>query len=702
MRMVRRAREMPSPGGDASLEPGSKEMNETWKGAVACLGVALLFLMTIGVLYWQVVDKPDTNWILRGQRSGLVWDRRSHTLSLTSLSYHKTFAQIHVRHLPDKGLSLLKNLCWLNRTQFCYTWDGVAELQVSLVPANQSAAECYRVEWTPSHCQVALKDCFSMVNVSWYGGGSMHSQYWPINSADIDSQPFIISDLQDTPTGYGSVLERYFLGSTGVAVQVQQEVPLHVGIDSRKRLCLGLLPSAEMEPLRYTVCVSDSLTTVHQQVGNVNPAAHPTLPDTSILRLPFWKLQRAADTVLKLEHNLKSLSSKLRQHELGEGVLDLSEQSTQLLSGEEHSLLDTQGKTSVPQSRFLGLRQLRLSITLSPYTSIDSNHFQSSLQEGREHFWLSFSSSANGSPGPLLMKWRGKFAAKLNISSEEAQDWFIEQARSLQRRLEVSYITLEVGVGSPSLEQVLLRSCHLRGNEYIAQFAKLAEKLGNATIISAATRTAHSPVFVRMCPRLSDWSHAGLKGIIPSVLHYSLLGYSFFIPDAVGGSLTKGFLEDEELFIRWLQIVTFLPVMSFSTPPWAFGEDWIVNVTRWYIHRHQAFVVPLMVKYAEEWASLGHPVFRPLWWVSPSDPSTFTIDDEFLIGDEVLVAPVMEPGSIYRDIYLPGNSYQWKDVNSGQEFDGGTLLQDYPVALTDVAVFVRQNSRDPPTFVENQ
>lgn len=155
--MVRRAREMASAAGDSSLDPGIKEMNETWKGAIACLGVALLFLMTIGVLYWQVVDKPHTNWVLRGQLSGLAWDRRSLSFSLMSLSQDKTFAHIDARHLPNRGVTLLNNLCWFNTTQFCYTWDGVAELQVSLDTPNQSVAECYRVEWTPLHCKVALK-----------------------------------------------------------------------------------------------------------------------------------------------------------------------------------------------------------------------------------------------------------------------------------------------------------------------------------------------------------------------------------------------------------------------------------------------------------------------------------------------------------------------------------------------------------------
>lgn len=44
-----------------------------------------------------------------------------------------------------------------------------------------------------------------------------------------------------------------------------------------------------------------------------------------------------------------------------------------------------------------------------------------------------------------------------------------------------------------------------------------------------------------MSPLRSDWSHAGLKGVIPSVLHYSLLGYNFFIPDAVGNNFFSAF-----------------------------------------------------------------------------------------------------------------------------------------------------------------
>lgn len=59
------------------------------------------------------------------------------------------------------------------------------------------------------------QDCFSMANISWYGGASIHAQRWPLNGAESLAQPFVSGDLSKNPTGYGPVLERYFLGSTG-------------------------------------------------------------------------------------------------------------------------------------------------------------------------------------------------------------------------------------------------------------------------------------------------------------------------------------------------------------------------------------------------------------------------------------------------------------------------------------------------------
>ncbi|XP_056108067.1 SITS-binding protein [Rhinichthys klamathensis goyatoka] len=684
----------PSPIPEVTWDTGLKEMNETWKGAIACLGVAIFFVMTIGIIYWQVVDQPNKNWILKGSFSGLIWERRTQTLVIQTLTEDKTFAEIDVENVGNTDIEVpfVRNMCWLNKTEFCYTWDSVAEVKISLESEEDSDTECYSVTWTPIHCHVDLKDCFSMVNISWYGGASVHALNWPINDANISMQPFTVSDLRDNPSGFGSVLERYFLGSSGVSVLVAPNIPLHVGMESRQHYCLQTPPSMKRMPLEYTVCVGHNIKAVHEESMSRLSTARRELPNMDVLRLPFWKLLANVDSGAKLERELRTFSNRLKRLHL-EGVIGLDEHSTALLANMDHSYLNGKKRTSKRQTRDLPfVKLLNISITLSPYLSVDSQPFQTSVQAGIEDFWLSLPSGPQGRLVPMLTQWKGKYSVKLNITNPKATNWFLDKVDSLHSHLGMEYVILEGGEGNLFEEQALRPPLASVGDEYITLLADLAEKIGDNTIVTSGTRSSHKPLFIRMSALQSDWSYSGLKGIIPSLLHHSLLGYHFFIPDAVGGSFSAELVADDELFVRWLGIAAFLPVISFQTPPWVFEKEWVLNLTRFYIAKHHDFVVPLILKYAEEWQESGNPIYRPLWWLSPNDPITFTIDDEFLIGDEVLVAPVTEKGALQRDIYLPESAFQWQDTNNAQVFDGGTFLESYPVGLGDVPVFVRRRS----------
>ncbi|KAJ4938486.1 hypothetical protein JOQ06_003103 [Pogonophryne albipinna] len=683
----------PSPIPEVTWDTGLKEMNETWKGAIACLGVAVFFVMTIGIIYWQVVDQPNKNWILRGTFSGLIWERRTHSLVIQTLAEDKTYVEIDVGNVgnPDIEVPFVRNLCWLNKTEFCYTWDSVAEVKISLEVNEET--ECYSMTWVPVHCHVELKDCFSMTNVSWYGGASVRGQTWPINDQNATMQPFVVSDLKNNPFGFGSALERYFLGSSGVAVLVSPDIPLQLGLDSRQQFCLQSLPSMEREPLQYTVCVANNVKAAHQEAVQQLYQHSRELPNMNTLWLPFWKLLTNMDSGPKVERELRTFSNRLKRHQLGEGVISLNEHSTTLLSDMDHDYLNSRKRgMSKRLTRDLPLvKLLNISITLSPFLGVDNTQFHTSLMDGTEAFWLSLPSAPQGQLIPVMSQWRGKFCVKLNITNPGAVSWFLDRVGSLQAHLGMEYVVLEGAEGNLFEEQALRPPQALGGDKYISLLADMATRIGDSTIVTAGTRSSHKPLFVRMSPLQSDWSPMGLKGIIPSLLHHTLLGYNFLIPDAVGGSLSGDLVTDEELFIRWLEITAFLPVISFHTPPWVCGEDRVLNLTRAYIAKHQRDVVPLIEKYADEWQMTGNPIYRPMWWLSPSDPVTFTIDDQFLIGDEVLVAPVLEKGAVQRDIYLPDGGFQWQDSRDAQVFDGGTFLQDYPVPLEDVAVFFRRS-----------
>jgi len=84
----------------------------------------------------------------------------------------------------------------------------------------------------------------------------------------------------------------------------------------------------------------------------------------------------------------------------------------------------------------------------------------------------------------------------------------------------------------------------------------------------------------------------------------------------------------------------------------------------------------------------GDPIIRPLWWIEQSEDS-LKIDSQFLIGDSILVAPVLDKDVHSRDVYLPGATYTWKNHATQETFKGGQWLVDVSAKLDEVPVFIR-------------
>ena len=83
--------------------------------------------------------------------------------------------------------------------------------------------------------------------------------------------------------------------------------------------------------------------------------------------------------------------------------------------------------------------------------------------------------------------------------------------------------------------------------------------------------------------------------------------------------------------------------------------------------------------------------FRPIWWLDPHDEVALGVDDEFLLGDQVLAAPVMEEGAVTRDVYLPSGT--WRDGNNmeAESVTGPTWIRDYEAPLFVLPYFVKDD-----------
>jgi len=158
----------------------------------------------------------------------------------------------------------------------------------------------------------------------------------------------------------------------------------------------------------------------------------------------------------------------------------------------------------------------------------------------------------------------------------------------------------------------------------------------------------------------SYWEH--LAGSLPMLMNLGLSGMPFVGVD-IGGF---GGDSNGELLARWTQVGAFYPFCrnhaatgTRSQEPWQFGPQ-VEAICRKYIGlRYQ--LLPYFYNLFREAALTGAPIMRPLIWHYPKDPITFNLNDQFMLGPNLLIAPILAPGLSACSVYLPkGRWYRWR------------------------------------------
>uniref|UniRef100_A0AAR2L662 Neutral alpha-glucosidase AB n=1 Tax=Pygocentrus nattereri TaxID=42514 RepID=A0AAR2L662_PYGNA len=188
----------------------------------------------------------------------------------------------------------------------------------------------------------------------------------------------------------------------------------------------------------------------------------------------------------------------------------------------------------------------------------------------------------------------------------------------------------------------------------------------------------------------AEWDH--LKISIPMCLSLGLVGISLCGAD-VGGFFKS---PSAELLVRWYQTGAYQPFFRahahLDTPrrePWLFGPENTALIRD--AIRQRYTLLPYWYQQFYQAHKTGQPVMRPLWVEYPKDTATFTIDDEFLIGQDLLVHPVTEEGARGVTAYLPGQGEVWYDVHTFQKHNGAQNLY-IPVTMSSIPVFQRGGS----------
>ena len=152
--------------------------------------------------------------------------------------------------------------------------------------------------------------------------------------------------------------------------------------------------------------------------------------------------------------------------------------------------------------------------------------------------------------------------------------------------------------------------------------------------------------------------------------------------------------EFSELYVRWLQFGVFNPLSRVhhegnnAVEPWLFGKE-AEAISREAIElKYQLH--PYIYTYAREAYDTGLPIMRALVLEYPNDLETYNLDGQFLFGNELLVAPVVEEGARSKRVYLPKGT--WRDYNNPQISYNGKQFIDYEAPLNVIPVFVKEGS----------
>lgn len=206
-------------------------------------------------------------------------------------------------------------------------------------------------------------------------------------------------------------------------------------------------------------------------------------------------------------------------------------------------------------------------------------------------------------------------------------------------------------------------------------------------------------------------SFRSMKYQLSAGLNMAIAGIPWWTTDI--GGFDGGNPDDEgfrELLVRWFQWGAFCPVMrlhgtrvpvyrkeicgeklSSGAPNeiWSYGEKAYPILVKYLKLRYA--MLPYIRKVMRETHEHGAPVMRPLFYHYQADKRAWAVEDEYLFGRDVLVAPVLEAGADKREIYLPEGD-NWVEHATGKHYAGGqTVTAEAPIDI--IPVFVREGAQ---------
>ncbi|MFM2081644.1 MAG: hypothetical protein RL380_335 [Verrucomicrobiota bacterium] len=265
--------------------------------------------------------------------------------------------------------------------------------------------------------------------------------------------------------------------------------------------------------------------------------------------------------------------------------------------------------------------------------------------------------------------------AVLDFSNPKTVEWYQGKLAKLLQ-LGVSAIKVDFGEGAPNSGiWANGRTGFYEHNLYPLRYNKAVADITKQTtgdnIIWARSAWAGSQRYPIHWGGDAESTDQGMAAELRGGLSFGLSGFSFWSHDVGGFTATSVSGMNKDLFARWL---AFGMLTSHSRchgiapkEPWLYGEEFMAMFRALDELKYQ--LMPYVYAQAMDSSERGLPMLRALFVEFPDDPGAWLVDDEYLFGASLLVAPLLHAGETARDVYLP--SGMWIDYQTGKSYSGG-------------------------------
>lgn len=270
---------------------------------------------------------------------------------------------------------------------------------------------------------------------------------------------------------------------------------------------------------------------------------------------------------------------------------------------------------------------------------------------------------------PKMIRWWNGISMELDFTNPAASVWFQNQLDRIQKDYGIDGFKFDAGDPVYYPENALYKEKVLP-NRHSELYAKIGLKYP-LNEYRACWKMAGQPLVQRLCDKGHTWEDA--QQLVPHMITEGLIGYPFACPDMIGGGDYSAFLDnaklDQDLIVRSAQTHALMPMMQFSVAPWR-----VLDASHWAAVKKSVEIrtqfTPLIMKLMRESAKTGEPIVKHLEFVFPNKGYE-NVNDQFMLGDNMLVAPLQQKGVSSRNVVLP--SGKWK-ADDGKIYEGNKTI----------------------------